>query len=119
MFCLCSSLIHISIQILIFQTFTNKACCFRKLLRRYIAFSIYNMQLSKVVDSHLKVYFGLFGAAAVDPSRHTSSDQMRSMLLCFESLLEDEENQVRASARQSTTLRTSVATFCNYRNEIF
>lgn len=33
--------------------------------------------------------------AALDTSVHTNSDQMRTMALCFESMLEDEENQVR------------------------
>ncbi|MPC07515.1 Alpha-tocopherol transfer protein-like [Portunus trituberculatus] len=31
----------------------------------------------------------------MDPTRFTASDQMRSMLVGFESLIEDEENQVR------------------------
>ena len=31
----------------------------------------------------------------MDPNRFTASDQMRSMLVGFESLIEDEENQVR------------------------
>ena len=31
----------------------------------------------------------------MDPTRFTASDQMRSMLVGFESLIDDEENQVR------------------------
>uniref|UniRef100_A0A2P2I6W6 Clavesin-2 n=1 Tax=Hirondellea gigas TaxID=1518452 RepID=A0A2P2I6W6_9CRUS len=34
-------------------------------------------------------------SAALDPSRNDNNEQMRAMIICFESMLEDEENQVR------------------------
>ncbi|XP_071521723.1 alpha-tocopherol transfer protein-like [Panulirus ornatus] len=44
-------------------------------------------------DSGRRVFFSVAGK--MDPSRFTTAEQMRSMQVGFESLLEDEENQVR------------------------
>ncbi|KAG7175764.1 Alpha-tocopherol transfer protein-like 3 [Homarus americanus] len=44
-------------------------------------------------DSGRRVFFSVAGK--MDPTQFTTSDQMRSMQIGFESLLEDEENQVR------------------------
>ncbi|ROT83407.1 putative clavesin-2 [Penaeus vannamei] len=44
-------------------------------------------------DSGRRVFFSVAGR--MDPTKHTTSDQMKSMQIAFESLLEDEENQVR------------------------
>ncbi|KAK3878038.1 hypothetical protein Pcinc_017298 [Petrolisthes cinctipes] len=44
-------------------------------------------------ESGRRVFFSVAGK--MDPTRFTTSDQMRSMQVGFESLLEDEENQVR------------------------
>ncbi|KAK8381531.1 hypothetical protein O3P69_018546 [Scylla paramamosain] len=44
-------------------------------------------------ESGRRVFFSVGGK--MDPARFTASDQMRSMLVGFESLIEDEENQVR------------------------
>ncbi|XP_045116518.1 clavesin-2-like [Portunus trituberculatus] len=44
-------------------------------------------------ESGRRVFFSVGGK--MDPTRFTASDQMRSMLVGFESLIEDEENQVR------------------------
>lgn len=44
-------------------------------------------------DSGRRVFFSVAGK--MDPSRHTTADQVRSTMIGLESLLEDEENQVK------------------------
>ncbi|KAK7017918.1 hypothetical protein SK128_013831, partial [Halocaridina rubra] len=44
-------------------------------------------------DSGRRVFFSVAGT--MDPNRHTTADQVRATMIGLESLLEDEENQVR------------------------
>lgn len=44
-------------------------------------------------DNGRRVFFSIAGK--MDPSRHTTADQVRATMIGLESLLEDEENQVR------------------------
>lgn len=82
------------------QTNVSRGLFYTSLTFFILAGKIYTTYPHVPLFPHCKLspffsYFCIFPTGRMDPTRFNASDQMRSMQVGFESLLEDEENQVR------------------------